>query len=617
MDKRVPYYLTTIIRDVINNLISYMINFLHKIVQSCFSLGTKTFRFWGIAILTSLLFIVLAHLNIAPVRSQLINLPEALQQEQSFDRTQVGNLDVAQIKLDGQVLFSVATPTANKLSKNSTSAIERRVKAIQFHLSDIVKRGFDPDTLKVTKSKLNNKTILVASDKDWGPRNILTVTINDVELDEPGSIDEIAQKWAKVIKEALLKAQEQRQPEYQKQQIPFVLGILAVMMVGSFGIRKLQKIRGAIRQRLEQYQRKLEAAESDPSDLTSSPTPKDENSLQPFKEQRRFKFSRYLPQLTLEQQISVNLILRRILMTAQIIIWFGGMAIIFHLFPQTRAGGDWLLRFPLAYICIPLGIALLKSVVDTLLRWYIRVQVDQIKEEGGGDVRLRSRALSILSVLEELTAYLAIALGFLLFFYVIKALQIALIAIAVIAFVSQNTLQDFLQTFFLLSEDQYALGDWIQIGDMTGKVEKISMRASQVRSRCGDLFTIPHASFNEVTNFSHGYSGINLFIDVAYKTNLDRAIAVIDQVAKGMQQDSVWGKYIIASQMKGVENFGDNSITIRLILKTDAGQQWDVGREYRRRLKPAFDKAGIEIPFPQRSIWFENPLMVDEKMMSK
>ena len=84
-----------------------------------------------------------------------------------------------------------------------------------------------------------------------------------------------------------------------------------------------------------------------------------------------------------------------------------------------------------------------------------------------------------------------------------------------------------------------------------------------------------------------------------------------------MEKDSVWGQYMIASEIKGVENFGDNSITIGLVLKTDAGEQWSIGREYRRRLKLALDQAGISIPFPQRSIWFENPLMTDGKMRSK
>jgi small conductance mechanosensitive channel len=220
-------------------------------------------------------------------------------------------------------------------------------------------------------------------------------------------------------------------------------------------------------------------------------------------------------------------------------------------------------------------------------------------------------------VLEQLTGYLAVAFGFLLLFYILNAFYIAVIVIAIVAFVSKSILQDFIQTYFLFSEDQYALGDWIQIGNVNGKVEKISLRSSQVRTRCGDLFTIPHGSFNEVTNFSHGYSGINLWIDVAYKTDLNQAMAVMEEVAQQMQKDSVWGQYIVALEMKGVEKFGDNSITICLVIKTEAGQQWDVGREYRRRLKPAFDQAGISIPFPQRSIWFENPLMTDEKMTSK
>ena len=102
----------------------------------------------------------------------------------------------------------------------------------------------------------------------------------------------------------------------------------------------------------------------------------------------------------------------------------------------------------------------------------------------------------------------------------------------------------------------------------------------------------------------------DLYINVAYGSDLDLALAVIEQVAKQMQQqDSLWGKYITAIKLKGVENFGDNSITIRLILHTEAAQQWDVGREYRLRLKSAFDQAGIEIPFPQHSIWFKNALI--------
>ena len=607
--------LTTMMHDLKNILVNCFTHFIHQTIQPYLKPKEKNLRFWGIATLTSLLFIMLAQFENTPVRSQMINLPETVHQQTSIDIIQAGNLDISKVRLDGKLLFRVAAPSTEATGSNgSSSPIERRVKTIEFHLSDIVKRGFDPNTLKVTSSLIKNKTIIVASDKDWGPREILTVTPYDVELDEPGTIEKIAERWSKIIEEALLQAWEQRQPKYLKQQIPFVLAILVAMGAGILFIRTLQKFRDSIRRKLEKQQRELEVRESKTNEPLASATATDRASLQLPQEQPRYGLRRHLPNLTLDQEIGLNLIARRVLFAINFAILFCGMAIIFKRFPQTHAFGAWLLRVPLAYLGIPIGVAVLKSVVDTLIKSYVQRIADQIEESGNADVRLRSRARTILTVLEEFNSYLAVLLGLLLFFYIIKALDIILIALGAIAFLSQNVLKDFFQTYFILLEDQYALGDWIQIGDVNGQVEKISLRASQVRSRCGDLFTIAHGSFTEVINFSHGYSGIHLWIDVAYSTNLDRAMAVIEQVAKEMQQDSLWGQHITAVKMKGVETFGDNSITIHLILNTKPGQQWDVGREYRRRLKSAFDQAGIEIPFPQHSIWFKNALITPEKM---
>lgn len=584
--------------------------FHHQIIQSLFRRRVKVLRFLWILTLTSLLFIVLAQLDIAPVRSQIINLPEEVQQKPSLDIERAGNLDIGEVRLDGKLLFRVAAPSIEgSSSSNTSSPIERRVKAIEFNLSDIINDGFDPKTLKVTPSSLNNQTVVVASDQDWGPRQLLTVTPADVDISPTQKTDKVAEKWSQQIEQALRQAWKQRQPEYQREQIPKVLAILAVMVAGSFGINILQQVRGVIRQQLKQQLSELQASEYNSIESIPFPTPEDETSRQPPQVEPRSGLGRYLPQLTLKQKININLIVRRILFAAQVVIWFGGLAIIFERFPQTYALGRWLLRFPLAYLGIPVGMSLLKSVVDTIIQSQIQRIVDRLNEIGNADVRLQPRAQTILLVLEELSGYLAVGLGLIVFFYMINAINIILIVLGAAAFLSQNILRDFLKTYFILLEDQYALGDWVQIGDIDGQVEKISLRASQVRARCGDLLTISHGSFNEVRNFSYRYSGINLWINVAYNTDLDQAIAVIEQVAKEMQQDSLWEKHIIAVKMKGVETFGDNSITIHLIINTRPGQQWDVGWEYRRRLKPAFDQAGIEIPFPQRSIWFQNALI--------
>ncbi|MGK7897052.1 MAG: hypothetical protein AB4372_26420, partial [Xenococcus sp. (in: cyanobacteria)] len=352
----------------------------------------------SIAVFTSLLLIVLSQLDITPVRSQIINLPEAVQQQPSLDITQIGNLDIGKVRLDGKLLFRVATPTPEDTgNSNSRSPIERRVKTIEFHLSDIVKRGFDPNTLKITPAKLGKQTIIIASDKDWGPRNVLKVTPYDVELDEPGTVEEIAKRWSQIIEEALLQAWEQRQSKYQKQQIPFVLGTLAVMVVVSFGTKKLQNLRGYIRRTVEQHQRDLEAADSNPSEPASSDTSADTVSFQLPQEKLRYGLGRYFPQLSLDHQIGINLIIRRVLFAIQFVIWFGGMAMILQRFPQTHAFGDWLLRVPLAYIGIPIGVQILKLVLDTIIKSNILRIADRIREGGNGNVRLHGRARTILT----------------------------------------------------------------------------------------------------------------------------------------------------------------------------------------------------------------------------
>ena len=118
--------------DPENNFLNYVTYFSRKISRLPFTSRKTTLQFWGIAVLTSLLLIVPTQLEIAPARSQIINLPEAVQQQPSLDITQVGNLDIGKVRLDGKLLFRVATPTPeNTGNSKSRSPIERRVKTIE------------------------------------------------------------------------------------------------------------------------------------------------------------------------------------------------------------------------------------------------------------------------------------------------------------------------------------------------------------------------------------------------------------------------------------------------------------------------------------------------------
>ena len=552
-----------------------------------------------------MLVFILAQVSSPPAWSQLINLPKRLENRSTIAISQAGNIDIADIRLDGEVLFQVGAPTPiNPNSSSSVSPIERRVNTITFQLKDIVQDGFDPDTLAVVPAVLNNQTVIVASDQDWGPRLIVTVTQPDVEIAAQLSIEAVAQEWSKIIEQALLQAREQRQPAYLKAQIPYVLRRLALTIVNSLVIFGLQKFRWA---RYQAIKRQKQALEEEPS----LPQP---NQAEGDLGQPESGLARDLSQLPLAQQASLNLLVRPILLAAQVSIWHVGIASMFDLFPQTRALANWLLRVPLGLIAVPLGMLIAKEVVEFMLLLLLRLRKQALEEKGLGHNRLDLRFQTLMQVLKELTSIIIVLLGILLFFYLLQSLYIALIILGGLAYLGQDGIKNYVQTFFILFEDQYLLGDVISIESTSGKaivgvVENMTARVTKLRNLDGKLITIPHGNIVEVMNLTYQWSRVNLGIDVAYSTDLDRAMAVIEQVAQDMQSDPAWKEDIIEEPtILGVDDFGDNSITIRLLIKTQPGKQWKVGREYRRRLKSAFDEVGIDIPFPQRSIWFENAL---------
>jgi moderate conductance mechanosensitive channel len=172
-----------------------------------------------------------------------------------------------------------------------------------------------------------------------------------------------------------------------------------------------------------------------------------------------------------------------------------------------------------------------------------------------------------------------------------------------IGFGAQTVVRDFLAGIFIAIEDQYGVGDVVDVGEASGAVERLTWRTTWLRDVEGSLWVVPNGEIRRVGNKSQLWSRTVLDIGVAYDTDIERAIEVIKAVA-----DDVWradlptAQVIEEPEVWGVEGFGDNAITIRLVVKTDPGQQWNTAREIRRRLKGAFDEAGIEIPFPQRTV---------------
>jgi small-conductance mechanosensitive channel len=172
-----------------------------------------------------------------------------------------------------------------------------------------------------------------------------------------------------------------------------------------------------------------------------------------------------------------------------------------------------------------------------------------------------------------------------------------------VSFGAQNLVRDFLSGIFFVLEDAIRVGDVAAINGVSGVVEHISFRTVQLRDFSGTLHVFAHGQVNTLANMTKDWSAALIEVGVAYQSDLERALEVMGQAASEMQAEENWReKFLAPPEVLGVENFADSAIVLRIRLRTRPGEQWAVGREYRKRLKQAFERVGIEIPYPQRVV---------------
>jgi small conductance mechanosensitive channel len=156
----------------------------------------------------------------------------------------------------------------------------------------------------------------------------------------------------------------------------------------------------------------------------------------------------------------------------------------------------------------------------------------------------------------------------------------------------------------MLVEDQYGVGDVIDVGDATGVVEEISLRTTRLRDVDGTVWFVPNGEIRRIGNKSQQWARAVLDVEVAYDTDIEVASEVIKRVADSVWHDELEHATVLEEpEIWGVQEFGASAIAIRLVLKVEPGEQWATAREVRKRLKAVFDTEGIEIPFPQRTVW--------------
>jgi small conductance mechanosensitive channel len=169
-----------------------------------------------------------------------------------------------------------------------------------------------------------------------------------------------------------------------------------------------------------------------------------------------------------------------------------------------------------------------------------------------------------------------------------------------VGFGAQSLVKDYFTGFFLLVEDQIRQGDVVKLGEHAGLVEQVTLRYVQLRDYDGHVHFVPNSTITSVINMGRGHAQAVVDVGISYNADVDAAMSLMNEVGASMRLDPVQGGRILSDlEIAGIERWADSAVVIRARFKVAPLEQWNVRREMLRRLKQAFDRAGIEIPFPQ------------------
>ncbi len=286
----------------------------------------------------------------------------------------------------------------------------------------------------------------------------------------------------------------------------------------------------------------------------------------------------------------------------QTLLWLVIVRQIINVFPQTRPYWILLVTGPLRPLVLCLVVGLPAAILVRLWGVVLRRLFPPLPEDLSPQDRTQrtaQRRITLARVAEVSGATLIWTLaGFVLISWTglnLSALlaSAGLIGVA-LSIVAQDALKDFVAGIYILADDRFGVGDTVAIGAYEGRVEKLNLRATQLRDMSGRLITISNRSIVDVANLTARWAQVDFRIGVSYYAELAEAQKILEDTAVKLAED--WPDRVLAPpELLGVDSFSDLSVNLRLTLRTPPGDQWAVGRELRARVKTAFDAAGIAV----------------------
>jgi small conductance mechanosensitive channel len=530
----------------------------------------------------------------APASAQLEDVFIDFNPAQTSQGDGESRITAACVRLDGYCVFRVAAPasdlypriraieqTLNKVRNAYVNAPEGGAIAIE-----VRQQSLPPDENRPNSP--SNNTIEGNSDADSpdprktpeiylgvDPRQqvrLMSVTRFDATL-KGVDLTTTAEILTEQISQGLRQSRIERQAPYLLQQAGLSTGLSLAMVLISLGLTRWET-------RLQQAKAQLQAS------LTG---------LAP-------SFHDLLDE---RQQWNMTEAQLRFSQLSRAVLWVGGSLFILSRFPYTRIVQVRVidgLNIPLRLLPVALGIYVAVRLSFALINRLAAVLASNYEVSAEGNRRMQLRVRTISRVSRGIVTILWLGIGGLIALTSLGVSIAPLLAGAGIIGVAlslpaQSLIKDGINGFFIILEDQYAVGDVITVHGIRGLVENINLRITQIRDEEGRLVTIPNSEIGVIANHSSHWSQADIYIPISYHSDVDRVLALIETTGEAMKSSDRWTLTMLDNpEVLGIEDFGERGLTVRVWIKTQPLKQWDVAREYRRRLKVALDNEGIIIP---------------------
>jgi small-conductance mechanosensitive channel len=525
--------------------------------------------------------------------------------------TRFGSMETISVEspLSNRNLFTIASPTVHDRNPSALAGqlpVEQRAKEIQAKLLLLLQRDIDPESLMFGVSQLNNVTIITVRDDQYPqPLVLASITANDAEFNGLPPED-LAEEWRDIL-ESELRDGIAKLPQDRQRVYAIVAGLLLLTAI----VLAVKYALSHYRRRLKQQQNlSAEGAVADDQAADSPPTtPKEE-----VEQQRAESLQKLQQEMTVGRRLAALGFIQWLLFWLLILAWYSGVVWVFAVSPYllTNSLGvlDKVLGLLTVWFITSLAIRLSRQLIDYLSVEREGLDIGDFLTYGDAQ-RRQIRVNTIAGALKGLSTIVIALVGGLLALSQLGVPTASVVAIGSLAglaitFGSQNLVKDLVNGFFILAEDQYAVGDVIDVGTAAGLVEDLNMRVTQIRSSDGELVTVPNSAITQVKNLTRSWSRVAFQIEVAYQTDPRMALQVLQDLSEKFYHDLEWHDLMVAEpEVLGIDSVTHSGMTITVWIRTQPAQQWAVGREFRLRVREAMEAHGIEIGVPKQTYQLE------------